>query len=165
LSYVLFVVCLGLTWVTRPKHLGYGKHARPNVLGSDYNVRPRSLGLATMSSLRALGLTTMSSARPKHESDIITRPRQTQASWGWQPCTSALWTKTQYTVDFHSGFFKLWRLGMRLMLFFHIKLNYHFALWLKKMKPWLWGYFSIFYRLISIKCFSGGMIVFWWLFA
>jgi hypothetical protein len=31
---------------------------------------------------------------------------------------------------------KDWRLKMGLMLYFHIKLNYHFVFWLKKLKPW-----------------------------
>jgi hypothetical protein len=54
---------------------------------------------------------------------------------------------------------------MRLMLSFRIKLNFYFAYWLIKMKPWLWAYFNISHRLIDIKCFNGGMVVFQQLFA
>jgi len=42
----------------------------------------------------------------------------------WQPCVNVLWIKKQSTIDLHSGFFKLWRLVMRLTLYFHLKLNY-----------------------------------------
>jgi len=70
---------------------------------------------------------------------------QTPASWVWQTCATVLWTKTQSTVDLHSEFSKLWRLGIRLMLSFHIKLNYHFVLWLKKIEALIVKGISVFF--------------------
>jgi hypothetical protein len=40
----LFIVCLGLTWISKSKDLESGKHARPKLLESDYHIRPKSLG-------------------------------------------------------------------------------------------------------------------------